>query len=114
MVEGEVNLAIQFLLQIPNTHVCLIGIQPNSDALPHFFIVIYPFLQEPRDVEKYAKIADKLKVWRVKFKINYYLVEAMFTSINKDLEEQALTLVQLKYLMINVHATFDRWTELLR
>ena len=47
MVEGEVNLAIQFLLQMPDTPVCLIGIQPDSDALPHFFPVIYPFLQEP-------------------------------------------------------------------
>ena len=71
MVEGEVNLVIKFLLQIPDTPMCLIGIQPDSDALPHFCPVIYPFLQEPRDVEEYAKIADKLKVWRVKFKMNY-------------------------------------------
>ena len=30
------------------------------------------------------------------------------------MEEQTLTPLQLKDLMINVHATFDKWTELLR
>ena len=34
--------------------------------------------------------------------------------MDKELEEQALTPIQLKDLMINVHATFGRWTELLR
>ena len=114
MVEQEVNFVLQFLLQVPDTPVCLIGIQPDQDALPHFFPVIYPFLQEPRDAEECEEIADKLKVWRVKFKMNYDLMEEMFTSMDKELEEQQLTPLQLKDLMINVHSTFDRWTELLR
>ena len=64
MVEKEVNFVLQFLLQMPDTPVCLIGIQPYQDALPHFFPVIYPFLQQSRNIEEYAEIADKLKVWR--------------------------------------------------
>ena len=62
MVEKEVNLVIQYLFQMLHTPVCLIGIQLDQDALPHFFPVIYHFLQEPRDVEEYAEIANKLKV----------------------------------------------------
>ena len=91
IVEQEVNFVLQFLLQVPDTPVCLIGIQPDQDALPHFFPVIYPFLQEPRDAEEYAEIADKLKVWRVKFKMNYDLMVEMFASMDKELEEQQLT-----------------------
>ena len=70
MVEKEVNFVLQFLLQMPDTPVCLIGIQLDQDALPHFFPVIYPFLQEPRDAEEYAETVGKPKVWRVKFKLN--------------------------------------------
>ena len=55
MVEQEVNFVLQFLLQVPDTPVCLIGVQPDQDALPHFFPVIYPFLQEPKDAEEYAE-----------------------------------------------------------
>ena len=114
MVEHEVNFVLQFLLQMLDTSICLIGIQPDQDALPHFFPVNYPFLQEPRDAEEYTEIADKLKVWRVKFKMNYDLMEDMFTSMDKEFDDQQLTPLQLKDLMINVHSTFDRWTELLR
>ena len=46
--------------------------------------------------------------------MNYDLMEAMFTSMDKYLEEQQLTPLQLKDLMISVHATFGRWTELLK
>ena len=113
-MEQEVNFVLQFLLQVPDTPVCLIGIQPDQDALPHFFPVIYPFLQEPKDVEEYAEIADKLKVWRVKFKMIYDLMVEMFTSMDKELEEKQLTPMQLKDLMINVHSTFGRWTDLLK
>ena len=60
------------------------------------------------------KIADKLKVWRVKFKMNYDLMVDMFTSMDKELAEQQLTPMQLKDLMINVHSTFERWTDLLK
>ena len=62
MVEGEVNQVVQFLLQMSDTPIFLIGIQPDADELPHFFPVIYPFLQEPRDADDYAEITDKLKV----------------------------------------------------
>ena len=41
-------------------------------------------------------------------------MEAMFTYMEKDLEDQQLTPLHLKDLMINVHLTFDRWTKLLR
>ena len=34
MVEKEVNFVLQFLLQMLDTPVCLIGLQPNQDALP--------------------------------------------------------------------------------
>ena len=74
---------MQYLLQMLDTLVYIIGIQPDQGAFPHFFLVIYPFLQEPRDAEEYAEIADKLKVWRVKFKLNYDLMKEMFTSIDK-------------------------------
>ena len=115
MVEKEVNFVLQFLLQMLDTPIYLIGIQPDQDALPHFFPLIYPFLQEPRDAEEYVEIVDKLKVWRVKFKINYDLMEAMFSSMDKDLDTQELTPMQLKDLMINVHTTVvDRWTRFLK
>ena len=91
MIEQKVILVVQYLLQIPNTLVCLIGIQPNQDALPHFPPVIYPFLQEPRDAKEYAEIADKLKVWRVKFKHNYDLMVEMITSMDKDLAHEVLS-----------------------
>lgn len=41
-------------------------------------------------------------------------MEAMFTFMDKDLDAQELTPMQLKHLMINIHATFDRWTGLLK
>lgn len=44
MVEKEVKFVLQFLLQMLDTPIYLIGIQPEQDSLPHFFPVIYPFL----------------------------------------------------------------------
>ena len=41
-------------------------------------------------------------------------MEAMFTSTDKDLAKAVLLATQLNDLMINVHATFDRWTILLK
>ena len=41
-------------------------------------------------------------------------MEAMFMSMDKELAEEQLTAIQLKDLMINVHATFGRWTSLLK
>ena len=41
-------------------------------------------------------------------------MEAMFRSMDKDLDAQELTPMQLKDLMINVHSTFDRWIGLLK
>ena len=32
MIEKKVNLVVQYLLQMPNTPVCLIGIRPNQDT----------------------------------------------------------------------------------
>ena len=84
MLEKEGNLIIQFLLQMPDTPVCLYGIQPDDDALPHFFPVIYPFIQEPKDAEEYVQISDKLTVWRACFKIHYELMKDMFKSIQSE------------------------------
>ena len=81
MLEKESNFILQYLLQMPDTPVCLYGIQPDDDALPHFFPVIYPFIQESKDAEVYAKIIDKLNLWRARFKIHYGLVKDMFKSI---------------------------------
>ena len=116
------NFVLQRFLQMPDTlmcllgiqPMCLIGIQPDKDDLPHFFLVVYPFLQEPRDVEEYVEVEDKLKAWRVKFKMNFDLMEAMFNAKGKDLAEQELSPMQLKDLMINVNSTFDRWKSLLK
>ena len=40
MLEKESNFILQYLLQMPDTPVCLYGIQPDDDVLPHFFPVI--------------------------------------------------------------------------
>lgn len=39
----EVNLVVQYLLSAPETPVCLYGIMPDEDYLPHFFLALYPF-----------------------------------------------------------------------
>ena len=104
MLEKEGNLILQFLLQMTDTLVCLYGVQPNADALPHFFPIIYPFLQEPRDAEEYAKIADKLTAWRARFKGNYELMKDMFKSIQTELDDGKMTPPRMQEL---VNATFQ-------
>ena len=82
---------------------------------PTSFLSFIHFLQEPRDAEEYAKIADKLKVWRVQFKMNYDLMEVNVHIHGQGARRAAVdSSMQLKDLMINVHSTFDRWIELLK
>ena len=114
MLEKEGNLIIQFLLQMPDTPVCLYGIQPDDDALPHFFPVIYPFIQEPKDAEEYVQISDKLTVWRACFKVHYELMKDMFKSIQSKLDEGQVSNSRMEELVDNVNATFQTWTTLLQ
>ena len=114
MLEKENNFIIQYLLHMPDTPICLYGIQPDDDALPHFFPVIYPFIQEPKDAEEYVKITDKLNVWRARFKLHYGLMKDMFKSIQSELDEGNVTNSRMQELFDNINATFQTWTTLLQ
>ena len=114
MLEKENNFIIQYLLHIPDTPVCLYGIQPDDDALPHFFPVIYPFIQEPKDAEEYVQITDQLKVWRANFKMHYGLMKDMFKSLQSELDEGNVANSRMQELFDNINATFQTWTTLLQ
>ena len=114
MLEKEGNFILQYLLQMPDTPVCLYGIQPDDDALPHFFPVIYPFIQEPKDAEEYVQITDKLNEWRARFKAHYGLMKEMFKSIQSELDEGQVSPIRMQKLMDNVNATFQTWKTLLQ
>lgn len=108
-MEHEVTLVVQYLLHILDTPVCLIGITPDEDSLPHFLPALY---QEPKDTEDYVEIVVKLKAWRVTFKNNHSLMEQMFESAYQDIESQTATPDHFKDILANVHATFQQWAIL--
>lgn len=57
---------------------------PDGDALPNFFWALFPYMQEPRDVEEYVEICDKIKAWRAIFANNCTLMEQLFESLQDD------------------------------
>ena len=114
MIEKENNFIIQYLLHMPDTPVCLYGIKPDDDALPHFFPVIYPFIQEPKDAEEYVQITDQLKAWRANFQVHYGLMKDMFKSLQSELDEGNVANSRMQELFDNINATFQTWTTLLQ
>lgn len=65
VLANEVDLVVQYLLSAPETPVCLYGIIPDEDSLPHFFPSLFPScksLETQKSMFTFV-ISSKLGVW---------------------------------------------------
>lgn len=110
VISNEVTLIAQYLLSTPKTPVCLYGITPDIDALPHFFPVVYPLAQEPKDAEEYVEICDKLKTWRAVHANNINFMDQMFEGLQVDTCTGLVSAEVVKDALDSIKAIYEQWS----
>lgn len=107
VLTNEVNLVVQYLLSAPETLVCLYGIMPDEDSLPHFFPTLSVFLQEPQDADDYVHIYEKLKTWHLVYVNNCKFMYQLFDSMEANLSKEPVSAETFKEGLDNIHAIFE-------
>lgn len=108
VLDSEMDFVIQYLLCQPDTPVCLYGIMPDADSLPNFFPALFPYMQEPRDVEEYVEICDKIKGWRAVFATNNTLMEQLFDVLQYDADRGTWTKESVQESLSNIKAMYEQ------
>lgn len=127
VLDKKMDLVLQYLMCEPDTPVCLYGIMqdgdalpcltfclygimPDGDALPNFFPTLFPYMQEPWDVEEYVEISDKIKAWQAVFANSCTFMEQLFDSLQDDACKGTWTEDSLQECLNNIRATYDQWS----
>lgn len=103
----EVNLVVQYLLSAPEPPVCLYGIMLDKDSLPHFFLAVYPYTQEPRDAEDYVQTCDKLKTYRLAHVNNCKFMAQLFETLQKDINKERVSAEGHD----SIKAIYEQWSK---
>ena len=66
--------------RLPNNPALLYAIAPPPEALPRFYVVLYPGVTEPADAEAYVDLVKQLNQWRAQMEENQKTMEQMLQA----------------------------------